>query len=276
MISVRFSGGLGNQMFQYACGRSLGQKNGLNYVIADLSFYQKKDWNKTTSREFELGVFNINIVRKNIPLSVYFKIAGLKNYKEINSGFDGRILSLVGNVEIEGYWQSERYFKNIEEIIRKEFTFKPAINKKNKEILGKIEKSNSVSIHVRRGDYVNDPKIRKVHGVDLSGYYQKAIGYINRKIKAPKYFVFSDDIDWCKSNLKLRGETYFVDHNKENKSYEDMRLQSNCKHNIIANSSFSWWGAWLNSNPGKIVLSPKKWYKRKNPKELIPQEWLRI
>ena len=136
----------------------------------------------------------------------------------------------------------------------------------------------SVCIHIRRGDYVEDIITNQFHGVCNLDYYYRSIEYIASKIKNPYFFVFSDDPLWVKQNLILKYPCDYIDQNFGKKDYEDMRVISKCKHNIIANSSFSWWGAWLNINPNKIVIAPKNWFKSKaiNTKDLIPESWFKI
>lgn len=147
----------------------------------------------------------------------------------------------------------------------------------NKIISDEIRKTNSVSLHIRRGDYITSKITNKFHGTCCLGYYKKAMKLINKKVKNPKYFVFSDDIYWVKKNLEIKN-AFYVDDNVGDKSYIDMQLMSMCKHNIIANSSFSWWAAWLNNNPNKIVIAPKKWFNDPgmDTTDLISEEWIRF
>lgn len=261
-MMIRLTGGIGNQMFQYAYGRSLSiaRNKGFNYFFVHYS--------GDTNRNFQLNVFNIT---------------GHKT----NSFIPGLIVKLVYALKIKqhvvqyGYWQSEKYFKKNENTIRKDFTFKNKPTGNNLKLLKKIKSLDSVSIHVRRGDYANDKKTNKFHGILSAKYYKKAIEVISGKVKNPVYFIFSDDIEWCKDNFRYLDKVFFVEGNIGNKDYEDMRLMSNCKHNIIANSSFSWWGAWLNVNPDKIVIAPKKWFLDKKAqeeigKEIVPKTWITI
>ena len=138
-----------------------------------------------------------------------------------------------------------------------------------------ISQTNSVSLHIRRGDYVSNQKTNQTHGTCDLDYYQRCITEIEKEVENPYFFVFSDEIEWVKENLKINHPAEYVDQNTGDKSYEDMRLMSQCKHNVIANSSFSWWGAWLNSYPDKIVFAPKRWFAsdKHNTKDLIPEGW---
>lgn len=174
---------------------------------------------------------------------------------------------------LDGYWQSEKYFASCVNQVRQAFKF-PSLDKGNQLIAQQIEQVNSVSVHVRRGDYVNNP----LHGdICTLDYYKRAIGIINSKIANPQFYVFSDDVAWCKDNLSLPNAVY-VDGNQGKNSYKDMQLISLCKCNIIANSSFSWWGAWLNINSNKVVIAPRKWFNdtRFNVSDLLPNEWIKI
>lgn len=259
---IRLTGGIGNQMFQYAYGRSRSLES--NTPLKYFFVHYRCD----TNRNFQLNLFNITgrVVDPFFP-GIIVKV---ENLFKIHSPW----------IEY-GYWQSEKYFKRYEKAIRKDFTFRNKPNKANLELLKVIKSVNSVSIHVRRGDYVNDKKTKKFHGVLSTKYYKKAIEVINRKVEKPTYFIFSNDIEWCKNNFKYLEKVYFVEGNIGDKNHEDMRLMSNCKHNIIANSSFSWWGAWLNTNPNKIVIAPKKWFidykaQKEIGDEIVPKTWIKI
>ena len=187
-----------------------------------------------------------------------------------------------------GFWQSEKYFKNIEEIIRKEFTLKNKIEDRNetdeaKIFLDKIKESkNSISINIRRGDYVENIKTRMYHGLISKDYFINGVRYIVNKLNLKKdennIFVFSDDIEWCKNNLldlKKEGELVFVSENLN--PTDSLYLISKCQHNVIANSSFSWWGAWLNQNKDKIIIAPKNWMRSNiDTKDICPEEWIRL
>ena len=188
------------------------------------------------------------------------------------------MFELKGDIYIEGYWQTEKYFKNIEHTIKKDFTFKTKPDKNNQSLLNQIKNCNAVAIHVRRGDYVKNPVANRILGVCNLDYYNKCINLIIRKINNPHFFIFSDDPKWTINNLNIDFPATYVSHNGSDKGYEDLRLMSNCKHQIIANSSFSWWGAWLNNNPNKVVMAPKKWFNDLsiNTEDLIPESWVKI
>jgi hypothetical protein len=185
------------------------------------------------------------------------------------------------NVFLRGFWQSEKYFLDCREEILKEFSFKNKFSDENLKIAKKIQEKSSVAIHVRRGDYISNPGASKTFVSLEVQYYQKAIEKLDIDIPHALLVFFSDDISWVKKNIINRllsnYEYIIVDNNKGDESYNDMRLMSLCDHNIIANSSFSWWGAWLNQNPRKQIIAPKKWFLiDKNTNDLYPNNWIKI
>lgn len=291
MIIVNLRGGLGNQLFQYALGLRLSLMK--NVVLKlDIFSYEKNPWAQYDLKHFnieenladqnELKRFRINSISKKIlnKLRNQFKsYYSNKNVKEIKSIFDPEIFKVPNDVYLTGYWQSEKYFKDIEDIIREKFTVKYGLFGENIRIADMINNQNSVSLHVRRGQYVIDPSANRVHGTMDINYYKKCISFIAKKIENPHFFIFSDDIKWVKANLSIEYPTTYVDDIIKNKNYDDMRLMSMFKHNIIANSTFSWWGAWLNRNPNKIVIAPKKWFKdpiRNQENDIVPDSWIKI
>ncbi|EKE02186.1 MAG: glycosyl transferase family protein [uncultured bacterium] len=291
MIIVNLYGGLGNQMFQYALGRHLAEKNNTELKL-DISAFESYKL-----RKYELG--NLNIIEKFALPEEISRLSTLPTGKierfirktlrkpvkkpesyikeNITGGFNPKILDLQNNIYLEGYWQSEKYFIEIEDIIRKEFSFKFPATGKNKEILENILNINSVSLHIRRGDYVTNPEVNQVHGVCSLDYYKSCVDFIEKKLESPYFYIFSDDIEWVKNNLQIQSQVYYVDHNTVDNAIEDMRLMFSCKHNILANSSFSWWGAWLNSNPDKMVITPRKWFNTTyDSNDLIPERWIKL
>jgi len=198
--------------------------------------------------------------------------------REKGFSFDSRILELKGDVHLHGYWQSEKYFKDIRETILEDFTPIRPLRGRNQKVLDEIGSSSSISVHVRRGDYVIDPQTNKFHGICGPEYYKKAVEIIAKKVKSPVFYFFSDDIDWVKNNLRTKFKNVYVDWNQGDQSFVDMQLMSHCRHHILANSSFSWWGAWLNRNPHKIVVAPERWFQERSldTRDLIPEGWLKI
>lgn len=279
MICVKLKGGLGNQMFQYSLGRNLAIKNKTDLLL-DISGLRKKEG--VTPRKYELNNFRIKaVISADVKLQKNYNNFWdiLKPYhyrhiiKERGYNFDNRILELKDNHYLDGYWQSERYFKNISDILQKEFILKKEYDFVNKpEIFNSIRKSNSISVHIRRGDYVLNNRVIDFHGSCSLNYYYKTIDEIANKIKNPHFYFFSDDISWVKNNIKIKYSHNFIEGNK---NCVDLFLMSQCKHNIIANSSFSWWGAWLNKNSNKIVFSPRHWFEDQsiNTSDLILNSW---
>ncbi len=288
MIIVKLIGGLGNQMFQYALGRHLALKNN-TLLFLDISKlnqkFVRKSSNTFTFRPYELYAFSIKakiiskekIIFPRIIKNVLFKFFGINYIKEKDTYFDKKVLfNNSKNICFEGYWQCENYFQDIKDIIKQDFKIKIKPNEQNKIMLKKIKTTNSVCMHIRRGDYVTNTKTKKIHGLCSLGYYYNSIKKMKIKVKNPIFYVFSDDIDWAKNNLKIKDKIVFVDINTFDKAYEDLRLMSSCKHFIIANSSFSWWGAWLSSNKDKIVCAPKTWFRGADEGDIVPKSWIRI
>ncbi|MXV17462.1 alpha-1,2-fucosyltransferase [Hufsiella ginkgonis] len=282
MIVVTLLGGLGNQMFQYAFGRHLAIKNKSRLVV-DLSMLLARNPEiDYTFREFELDVFNVsfsnfNDVRNTFGYRLARKLKQVTYLNEDGKPFDPALLQIKGDAHLIGYWQTEKYFAEVSDVLRNDFTFKIPPGPGSQHVIDAIVHSNAVAIHFRRGDYVSLPSA-SIHGVCSPDYYRQAMAYIEANVVNPHYFIFSDDIPWVKANITFPGQHTFVEGNDGKKSFEDLRLMSLCKHNIIANSSFSWWGAWLNANKRKIVVAPKAWFRDPsvNASDLIPETWIRI
>jgi len=288
MVFVKLQGGLGNQMFEYATARRIAETNKTELKL-DLSAYENDHL-----RVFELGCFSIEgSVATKDELSNFqnkhalaLKCDRIVNYlkmpfsqvliTEKDFGFDQRILRLKDDKYLIGYWQSEKYFSDISSIIRKNFSFKTKPNQINAKLIEQMMSEEAVSIHVRRGDYVQNSVTNSYHGTCDLHYYHNAVSILQKRFKNLTFYVFSDDSAWVKDNLKINAaKVYYVDHNPPDKGFEDLRLMMNCKHFIIANSSFSWWGAWLSSYEKKNIIAPKQWFKNTslNTKDLIPYSW---
>lgn len=288
MKIVRIIGGLGNQMFQYAFYLAL--KNRYENVKLDISAYEKE---YKLHNGFELSnIFDLNFeiaskseinklkYRNNLFGKIQKKILRKKNeVNYVDTLYHPEVLDIKEDAYYNGYWNSEYYFLDIEDLVKRSFEFKNGLNDLNKKILNSILKEESVSVHVRRGDYLESKINREIYGnICTEEYYEKAIEIIKNKISNPKFYVFSNDIDWCKKNLILDNVEY-VDWNIGKESYIDMKLMSCCKHNIIANSSFSWWGAWLNKNPNKKVITPARFFNNVIPSNMetfLPKNWIKI
>lgn len=285
-------GGLGNQMFQYAAARALAEKHG-SQVHLDLSWFDTAHL-VDAPRHYELDRFSLKqsfINPKQYALvteddnsfrtKLYTYTKGrikprVLMHKESGHGFDERFFDLPDNTLLEGYWQSEKYFVSVRDAILAGFSFKNPATGKNKALLSEIKGVNAVSIHVRRGDYATTKAARDFHGLMGLDYYAEAIKRIRKRVPETSFFVFSDDPEWCKQNLKVPSPATYIDHNKD--GAEDMRLMTACKHHIIANSTFSWWAAWLNPNEDKLVYAPKHWFVNTDMDtgDILPANWEKL
>jgi hypothetical protein len=290
------AGGMGNQMFQYAAGRYLSEKHQTTLKL-DLSFLLDRTPQKGyVYRDYDLNLFNIqeNFAHPNEVVSfgkhrrlgrVLYMIRQKTNpnlplyVRESPYHFDPRFFLIPGHAYIEGFWQSEKYFKDIEHIIRKEFTFRDDLDERGHEMAKKIKEVNSVCVNIRRGDYVSIPKTYLHHGVCDEDYFDRAVQMIADKISNPHFFVFSDDVEWCRDNLHFDYPSTVVTQDYAGKQFgQKLHLMTLCQHYIIPNSSFGWWAAWLNPNPDKIVIAPLQWYRnpRMDTSKLAPLQWIRI
>lgn len=279
-------GGLGNQMFQYAIAKSIAKKNKDEFKLDNSMYFNK---NNLTPRNYELDCFNIE---QNIAVNEeIIKFAGKENFlfrlkrklglsakrsssyygEKERTVFDRNVFTYDKNIYLEGFWQNEAYFKDIRDELLKDFTLKNSVSYEAQKYLNNMQNCTSVSLHVRRGDYLHFPEI----GVLDMDYYKSAIEFITKKVSNPYFFILSDDIKWCEENFKFVTNKVFVTDTKT--AIEDLEVMKNCKHNITANSSFSWWGAWLNDNKEKIVISPKKWMAN-NPNNYswVPNDWIKL
>jgi hypothetical protein len=287
-------GGLGNQMFQYAAGRHLAHVHNTELKL-DLSFLEADSKGAYTQRHYDLGVFTLTGNFSKTDETESFKKSFNNRYKrflfrklpflfgkayitESGKNYHTAFLSYPKDTYLSGFWQSEKYFSPIENIIRADFNFKTPPSGLNKELSEKIKSTESVSLHIRRGDYVVNEAVQSYHGVCSPSYYKEGVSKIKAKHKNLELFIFSDDAKWCKQNLVFDLPCTYIEHNPGEKSFEDMRLMSLCKHNIIANSSFSWWGAWLNANPAKIVVAPAKWVSdpADQSEDIFPPNWIKL
>jgi hypothetical protein len=288
MIVVKLSGGLGNQLFQYAVGRALSLARKTELEL-DLSWYEEPQAG-ATPRQYELGHLG-TLQRFSSPFTRWkFERAGqglpsrffLRSYARVQQSgrrFDPRILGVrKKHVYLDGYWQCERYFSEARSALLEEFSVRAAPEGKNAELLAEIAGCNAVALHVRRGDYVNSAAAQQLHGTCSLGYYRAAVSRVLEHTENPRFFVFSDDPDWVSCNLAVAAGLKYVTHNPPSAGHEDLRLMAACKHFITANSSFSWWGAWLGRNPSKLVLAPRRWFADPEADEgdIVPASWQRI
>ena len=284
MIVVKLTGGLGNQMFQYAAGRALANRHQTQFLL-DIRGFEKQ-----SLREFALDRLSIhaNVASENDmrqwpdwfrkPAAWLQKIGiSTKRYKQPSFEFDPRWNVLTDNTLLEGYFQSERYFLEIKSILKQELFPKSKLENTNYAIEQAMYVSESVMIHIRRGDYVSNAKTLKTHGLCSLSYYEKAIEHIKSKIKNPKFFVFSDDPDWTRTHLGLGDQATYIVGNADAPEI-DLCLMTRCKHFIVANSSFSWWGAWLGGDEQSIRIAPRPLFDKATFDEidLIPNAWITL
>ncbi|MCO4839618.1 MAG: alpha-1,2-fucosyltransferase [Rhodobacteraceae bacterium] len=287
MIVVRIKGGLGNQMFQYAAGRSLALKTGMPLAL-DLRHYQRAREHGYALGEFALADVPLDAahlppVLRDRPLAyclARLTRRGPQFLRENGLGFDPAIADISGPVWLEGYFQSERYFLAHAATIRAELTPASPPDAQNARWLADIKADPcAVSLHVRRGDYVRNLKFAAHHGTCTPDYYARALAHVAQKMQAePVIYAFSDDPDWVRENLQLPAKIKVVGHNDASRNVEDLRLMSACRHHIIANSSFSWWGAWLNPRVEKIVTAPAVWFADPTSvnRDIWADNWVRI
>jgi len=262
MNVVKMVGGIGNQMFQYALFKNFLEQG----VETKYDHWRTAQYHNG----FVLDkVFNI----KKLPVDQSFNPDSLERVQEKTWPNYNQSILEKRNSYVEGNWQNVGYFPN-QENLRNDLSFKIDLDKRTKDLLDEINETESVSIHIRKGDYTTMP--RYFFQADWMNYYALAVGRILKNTKGVKFFVFSDDMTWTKRNSFIPNPT-FIDWNKGNDSWKDMLLMSNCKHNITANSTFSWWGAWLNKNPNKLVTTPNKWFLDGTDSNLITlDEWIKI
>lgn len=289
-IIARLHGGLGNQLFQYAAARRLSLFHGTELKL-DPSHFVHRSYSlhpfsiqenfatleevTCTKGERRQGLHGYVLKLKERSKPYYHRSIFSERYLR---PYDPNILKTQKDVYLDGYWQSEKYFQDISDVIRREFTVRFPFDSLNKKIAEEIKQCESVSVHVRRGDYVTSAAKNRFHGTCSLDYYATCVRLVAEEVKDPHFFVFSDDPQWVTENIHFNYPTRYVTHNDATKHYEDLRLMMLCKHNVIANSSFSWWGAWLNSNPDKIVLAPSKWFNEAalDTRDLLPDSWVKI
>ena len=293
MIIAEVAGGLANQMIIYAAARALAIHKNVELKL-DLSALNK-------DKTYKYYLHNLNIsaelaspdeiakIRQSSKMKIVEKIKNKLRkklkikvpyiYREPLCSYDDSFWSLPDDVYIGGNFISTKYFDKINDILIKEFAVKTALSSKTEEVCETIKNCESVSIHVRRGDFASNPHTNEFHGLVDVDYYSRAIKYIESHVPNPSYFLFSDNLEWARENIKSEQPIIFVDHVRQDDAYEDMHLMKHCKHNILANSGFGLFGARLNENSQKIVIAPKKWFANEEMNallDLIPKEWIRL
>lgn len=279
MIILNLTGQLGNQMFQYALGRRL-------QLLGRHVFYYTGYYKQNPNHYFGLPRFPVEI-----PLASDNQVLMMRDDRHllidrIRRKLFGKRTHVISEIDhqsytfmedvffakhafIDGYWQSEKYFKDIQEVIRQDFTFPLSSNLSNWEISKEMEAYTSVSLHVRRGDYLGGFPVLN------NSYYDPAMSFFRKEYGDVRFYVFSNDMEWCRANIKGRDVKY-IDWNVGEDSLFDMWLMTKCKHNIIANSSFSWWGGWLNSNVDKVVIAPRVWFYHADTPNIYCDDWIKM
>jgi hypothetical protein len=293
MVIVKVNAGLGNQMFHYAFGRALALRNRTTLKIDATSLQA------SPSRHYALHHFVLNAEFATPEELSRFKgaykigrhpwIDRISQRRRMGSAvrlperyfhFNPRALHIPSGRDVYAYgaWQSERYFEDQADTIRREFEFRNPPQGLNATLARDIADANSVSMHVRRGDYATDARVNRIHGLVPLDFYRRAAEHIATRVSRPCFYLFSDDPEWTQANLRLSFPVRYVTHNDPDAAIEDIRLMSLCRHHVIANSSFSWWGAWLGRNPDKIVIAPVRWFRhrRHSARDILPSGWIRL
>lgn len=290
MIVSNILGGLGNQMFQFAAGRALAldrddelrlDTKGFNGYRLHQGFQLEQAFvgafQVATESDMQavLGWQRARWVRRLVARPTMAPLRKHSFIIEPHFQYWQGIHDAPPRCYLKGYWQSERYFRKHAEKLRADFRFRSALAGQGAVLADKIRGCNAVSLHVRRGDYVSDHATAATHGLCPLDYYQAAARHVLSRVNNPIFFVFSDDMQWVRRHLTLPAPMEYIDHNQQ--AYDEMHLMSLCKHHVIANSSFSWWGAWLNPNPDRIVVAPSQWFAvARNTQDLLPAAWVTL
>lgn len=285
-VVVGLSGGLGNQMFQYATGRSLADRLGSPLVL-DVSWFGGQ-----LDRRFALAQFCIEAVQRSqcswlpprgqalasrLSRRWLSRIMDVPVWREPHFHYSTEFTTLYEPVFLEGYWQSERYFQDIRLQLLQEFALRKPLPPASAKLLEKIGGCDAICVHVRRGDYLSNPVSAKVHGTCSVDYYHAGVGELCQGLVRPHCFVFSDDPVWVRASITFNCPMTVVDLNGPDDAHLDLVLMAACHHFLIANSSLSWWGAWLGNHVGKKVIAPEHWFltAEKDTRDLLPDSWQR-
>jgi hypothetical protein len=295
-VTVALYGGLGNQLFQYATGLAMAKHYGASLVL-DLSWFDSvHGLQNTTIRNFALRPFAIQaelktgefpaLSEQNIFKRLVNKILrriGLdvlqgKIFTEKKFRFDPEIFHLNCPIWLNGYWQSPKYFENLGHDIHSAIGRPQNLSAESAAMLEKISAAQSICAHVRRGDYVTNQQASETHGLCNLDYYKQGIHLVSADLSNPHCFVFSDDPQWVRENFDVGIPITVVDINDADNAHQDLWLMAACRRFVIANSSLSWWGAWLGRNPCKKVVAPKQWFMgdARDTRDLIPDGWIRL
>jgi hypothetical protein len=292
MYIVNLKGGMGNQMFQYALGRSLSILYNSHFKL-DLTFLlDRSSYNTHVFRDYDLDIFKLqadiatqeesfklirsqqNFLQKTFPR--YFR--GRENkYTEKYFHFDAEVLRQTRDCYFDGYWQSQLYFRHCEDLIRKDFVFRNELPDKHRSLQQKINVANSICINIRRTDFLNT----SFHGVCNKDYFERGIRNIieRAELNEISIYVFADDLDWCRENLNFKYPTYFIDHDFAGDKFQYyLQLMTSFRYYVIPNSTFAWWAAFLSAENGKKIVAPANWFADNaiNTNDLIPSDWIRL
>jgi hypothetical protein len=290
VVICNILGGLGNQLFQFAAGRSmtLARGDALKLDISGFAGYGLHQgfqlqqafrgvFNVAAESEVQaiLGWQSASLVRKIMtrPVMAPLRKRGwmVEPHFQHWTGLD----NAPTDCYVQGYWQSEKYFEAHAPTLRADLAFKAPLSGENSTLAARMGKVNSVSLHVRRGDYASNPTTAAMHGQCSLDYYHAAVQYVNSQVNDPVFYIFSDDMAWVREHLKIPAPSCYVDHN--DRAFDDLQLMAQCKHHVIANSSFSWWGAWLNARPNKLVVAPRQWFATpRATHDLLPASWIKL
>lgn len=283
MITSRLLGGLGNQLFQYAAGRALSLRLGVELQLDAREAWRNRAMFHPALHHFAIGApegtaATLPPDRKRQPLRYgIWRAFGGQLLRERGLGLNDRVLNAPDGTYLHGYFQSERYFADHAETLRADLRIITPPSPENSDWIARLAATPmATSVHLRRGDYVSDAKGAQAHGTCDAAYYARALHHIAHETgQEPQVFVFSDDPDWARAHLDLPFPKIVVGHNSGEKHYEDLRLMAQCAHHVIANSSFSWWGGWLNPAPAKIICAPARWFKDPSlhNSDILPQTW---
>lgn len=297
MVQVALRGGLGNQMFEYSLGFVLAKKYKTDLVL-DATFLNDRFPRKNfTYRNYDMDIFDLSPrftafskISETMPvpglwlgldlgLAEVMSVLGARKIirEKDTQHFDPEVLLAGGNVRLWGFWQNWRYFDDVSDELRQTFRFKHPLPSEPTELAKKIMSTNSIALSVRRSDYTNSVNT-KIFGATDTAYYDRAIAYLAANVTAPHFFIFSDDISWCREHIQPQFPTTYVPNELRGPKWAwTLELASLCKHHIIANSTFWWWAAWLSGNPGKIIIAPKRWGADSvDSSHIVPSQWLTL
>jgi hypothetical protein len=291
IVLARLDGGLGNQMFQYAAARAEAIRSGRELVLDPQPIAARRPDRRYGLTAFTTAGRLVSPFERLLSRAATgARVPGV--IRQAVQRVSGRSWQLARDTEaaageycppegdsliLEGHWQSLRWFKDQEAAIRSDFRFKTETPAAFASWAARIQSADSIAVHVRRGDYVSDAQVAAVHGALLPSYYTEAADKLRGLGIEPQFFIFSDDPDWAEANLHLPGPASVVRCPADVADHESLRLMTLCRHTIIANSTFSWWGAWLAEQPGQVVVAPRRWFRaREAPNSLFPPSWLLI